>query len=232
MNFNQLTGRAEDHLTWSKKLGIWLYPGVEEGLLGLKNKAYENGFDLRIASGHRNYERQKIIWNEKALGKRPLLDESSNPISIKNLNAKELVQKILIWSALPGASRHHWGTDFDLYCHKSIPRNYRLQLSDEEYGPGGILYSFASWLEKNLKEFNFFRPYQEYLGGVMPEPWHISHGLSVIKFIEAYSFEIFLKNIKNSDLELALTLRENAEILYKIYFLKINKNPWSLKSIS
>ena len=32
---------------------------------------------------------------------------------------------ILLWSALPGASRHHWGTDFDVFDRAAVPPDYR-----------------------------------------------------------------------------------------------------------
>lgn len=222
MNFDQLTGRTNDHLTWSKKLGIFLYPSVESDLLNLKKRAWENGFDLQVASGFRNYERQKIIWNEKARGKRPLLDRDSSIISPENLKPFDLALKILNWSALPGTSRHHWGTDFDVYCLKSLPRDYKLQLTPEEYAPGGVLSSFGSWLREHLQDFNFFWPYLEDRGGVLPEPWHIAHRPSSTKFIDSYSLEIYKKNLLDPDLELGKILQKNASDLYKKYFLNIS----------
>ncbi|RLA62723.1 MAG: D-alanyl-D-alanine carboxypeptidase family protein [Epsilonproteobacteria bacterium] len=232
MNFDQLTGRTKDHLTWSDKLGFFIYPPAEIDLINLKKRAWKNGFDLQIASGFRNYERQKVIWNDKVLGKRPVLDRDSNPISPEKLKPYDLVLKILNWSALPGASRHHWGTDFDIYCLKSLPRDYKLQLTPQEFAPGGVLFSFGSWLRENLQDFNFFCPYLKDRGGVLPEPWHIGHGPSSTKFIASYTSEIYLQNLLESDLELRSILQEKALILYQNYFLKISPNPWGTQSIS
>lgn len=222
MNFDQLTGRAKDHLTWSKKMGVFLHPSVEQDLINLKNKAWENGFDLQVASGFRSFERQKIIWNEKALGKRPVLDRNSKAVKAQGLG---LAKNILSWSALPGASRHHWGTDFDLYCLKSLPDDYKLQLTPEEYGPGGVLFSLAKWLRENIIDFHFFWPYLEDRGGVLPEPWHLAHRSST-KIMESYSLEIFEKNLHESDLELREILLKNGADLYQNYFKNISVNPY------
>ena len=219
MDFNQLTGRTKTHLTWSETLGIFLYPQAEKDLINLKKKAWENGFDLQVASGFRDYDRQKLIWDEKALGKRPVLDKNSNPIKAQGL---DLAEKILTWSALPGASRHHWGTDFDLYCLKSLPRDYKLKLTTEEFTPGGVLHAFGKWLQKNVEEFNFFPPYQKDLGGVHPEPWHLTHIPSSTKFMDAYTLEIFEKNLKESNLELKDVLLASGSKLYKNYFQNIS----------
>ena len=35
---------------------------------------------------------------------------------------------ILEWSALPGASRHHWGSEFDVFDLAALPEGYRVQL--------------------------------------------------------------------------------------------------------
>jgi len=52
--------------------------------------------------------RQAEIWNAKAAGLRPVLDANEQPIDTGTLSERELVFAILRWSALPGASRHHW----------------------------------------------------------------------------------------------------------------------------
>ena len=80
----------------------------------------------------------------------------------------------MLYSALPGASRHHFGTDLDIYDTRPIDDDYQLQLTPDEYSTMAHLLSLR-WLEHNLEKYGFYRPYQEYKGGVAPEPWHISH---------------------------------------------------------
>ncbi|SPY94009.1 D-alanyl-D-alanine carboxypeptidase [Proteus mirabilis] len=65
------------------------------------------------ASFIRSFERQLAIWNGKFEGTRPVLDAESQPIDIQTLSEGQRCEAILKWSALPGASRHHWGTEID-----------------------------------------------------------------------------------------------------------------------
>ena len=44
---------------------------------------------------------------------------------------------ILVWSALPGASRHHWGTDLDVFDRAVQPPGEPLELLARHYEPGG-----------------------------------------------------------------------------------------------
>jgi hypothetical protein len=85
------------------------------------------------------------------------------------------VEAILVWSAVPGASRHHWGSEVDVYDRAAMPEGYRVKLLPEEYATGGVFERLAAWLDENLDRFGFFRPYDRDRGGVYPEPWHISY---------------------------------------------------------
>ena len=90
------------------------------------------------------------------------------------LSADERVDAILHWSALPGASRHHWGTDLDLIDRRALTPGYRVQLISAEYVAPGPFAALADWLESNATRFGFFRPYRGVLSGVQAEPWHFS----------------------------------------------------------
>ena len=58
-------------------------PGIEADL---QQKASTAGFDLQIASGFRNFERQLTIWNNKACGVTPILDSDCQPLERNNLS--------------------------------------------------------------------------------------------------------------------------------------------------
>jgi len=136
------------------------------------------GIDLRIASGYRDYGRQLAIFNAKARGERPVL--SSSGVCLKRNDHDDLtwLRAILRYSALPGLSRHHWGTDFDVWDAAAVPEDYSLGLVAAEYLSGGPFHHLNTWLserEARNQSEGFFRPYATDRGGVAPEPWHISH---------------------------------------------------------
>jgi len=136
------------------------------------------GIDLRIASGYRDYGRQLAIFNAKARGERPVL--SSSGVCLKRGDHDDLswLRAILRYSALPGLSRHHWGTDFDVWDAAAVPEDYSLGLVTAEYLSGGPFHHLNTWLserEARNQSEDFFRPYATDRGGVAPEPWHISH---------------------------------------------------------
>ena len=92
-----------------------VHKGILESLSKLQQDAHQAGFDLAIASAHRDFSRQLTIWNNKASGKRDLLDSQGNVLPFNQLSETEKLYAILRWSAIPGASRHHWGTDIDIF---------------------------------------------------------------------------------------------------------------------
>ncbi|WP_165312781.1 M15 family metallopeptidase [Vibrio ziniensis] len=176
MTAEQLTGKNESHLT-EVLIGqktFFVHPDVRDDLLSLKAAADRDGFNLNIASGFRSFERQLDIWNRKMSGEAPILDEYSQPMLSHNLSDEQKVTAILRWSALPGASRHHWGTDFDVFDRNSLPSEGGLKLEPWEYLQDHQ-HDFYFWLKAHLTKFGFFFPYQENGSGVAFEPWHISH---------------------------------------------------------
>ena len=145
-----LTGKATEHLLEFKDSGIFLHKDIISPFLKLQKDAYEAiGADLQIISGHRSYERQLKIWNEKASGKRTLLDKNNVAINIQNLIPEDIVNSILYWSAIPGVSRHHWGTDIDIYDASAAAKN-SVKLVSSECEPGGPFKKLHLWLDSYL----------------------------------------------------------------------------------
>ncbi|WP_104038586.1 M15 family metallopeptidase [Vibrio jasicida] len=176
MTPEQLTGITDSHLqsTLVGQKAFMLHPEVADDLLKMIEAATEAGFKMEIASGFRDFHRQKAIWNGKFSGELPILDSNSQPLSKAELGDEEKLMAILRWSALPGGSRHHWGCDFDVYARNLLPQDTMLQLEPWEYLDGHQR-AFYQWLAANLGSFGFFFPYQQDLGGIAIEPWHISH---------------------------------------------------------
>lgn len=175
---NRLLGLDAADLVTLQPWGCKLQPGLVEPVEQLGRAAGEAGFQLEVASGFRSFERQLQIWNTKVQGRRPVLDDAGEPLDPGNLSEAELLFAILRWSALPGTSRHHWGTDLDVYDSSRLPPGYQLQLTVEETIGEGPCAEFHLWLGDYLSSMQnpgFFRPYGRDRGGVAPEPWHLSY---------------------------------------------------------
>ena len=170
----ELTGRVRTHIVDLGVLKCALHRHVVAPFLSLRRAASSDGFDVVPESSFRDFARQLAIWNGKFLGTRPLLDASGHALDAAQLSPSERVAAILVWSALPGASRHHWGTDLDLIDRKALQPGYRVELTAAEFTPPGPFAPLAEWLEANAARFGFFRPFRGVLSGVQPEPWHFS----------------------------------------------------------
>lgn len=177
LSAGQLTGREEGHLL-ELSSGHRLQPVVAEAFTVLQADAREAGFELAIASSFRSYSRQLAIWNGKASGQRQIHDDTGRTVDIDSLTPREQLHAILRYSALPGSSRHHWGTDLDVYDAAAIAADYQLQLSPSEVAPGGVFDPLHCWLDKRMATAasrGFYRPYSSDRGGVAPERWHLSY---------------------------------------------------------
>jgi len=139
-------------------------------------EANKLGFKPKIESGYRSFERQLLIWNEKVLGERKILDENGKPLSTVGFSELELMKAILIWSALPGTSRHEWGTDIDVIDAAAVPEGYKVELTVEE--SFGVFGEFHKWLGLQIdsgNSFGFRRVFLPGIGRVQQEPWHLSY---------------------------------------------------------
>ena len=151
-----------------------LHGHVVKPFLNLRRAAAAAGFDLIPVSSFRDFDRQLAIWNGKFTGARPLLDAAGTVLDANRLSPAERVAAILLWSALPGASRHHWGTDLDIIDAAAVPPGYRVQLVGEEFDDRGLFAPLAAWLDTHAPRFGFFRPFRGVRSGVSAEPWHFS----------------------------------------------------------
>lgn len=195
-----------------------VHPQLISALSVLTEKAKKVGFDLRIASGFRSFERQLLIWNGKAYGQRPVLDESDQPINLNDLDDDEKVFAILRWSALPGASRHHWGTDFDVYDASRMPADYQLQLTLAETQGNGCCAEFHRWLTQELQSSqDFFRPYVAGVGRVSPEPWHLSYAPLACVFATQLTEDLLRKKIETTDIALKDSILKNLSDIFNQY---------------
>lgn len=218
-----LTGKTSEHLEALEGSEFLVHQEMLPALVSLRELASHSGMELRVASAFRDYEKQLRIWNAKATGQRPILDGRGNPVTFSELSPEQIVFSILRWSSLPGASRHHWGTDIDVFDAGSVPPGENIQLVPQESYLGGHQSRFAVWLEKTISQEGFFRPYARDLGGVSPEWWHLSYLPISSKYYDAYSFELFEETIKGSELELKEVVLAHLHPIYDRFVMNISR---------
>jgi LAS superfamily LD-carboxypeptidase LdcB len=174
VNEAELTGQASTHIEAVAAPACMLHARVVAPFLHLRRAAEADGIDLVPHSSFRDFSRQLAIWNGKFSGDRPLYDASGTRLDGGALTPAQRIDAILLWSALPGASRHHWGTDVDFVDRRAAPEGYRVKLTREEFAPGGPFARLGDWLEAHAARFGFFRPFRGVRSGVQSEPWHFS----------------------------------------------------------
>ncbi len=151
-------------------------------------------------SARRSFSRQASIWQRKFLFLGPSFDRISkrarktcgalitlqelrwNPRNLKHrrcwraveqgpsLTAHARQREILQFSAAPGLSRHHWGTDFDLFDPTLRP---------EAWTRDKPLLEVYDWMKKHALAFGFFQAYgppkARDARGFLEERWHWSY---------------------------------------------------------
>jgi LAS superfamily LD-carboxypeptidase LdcB len=198
---DQLVGRSRDHLRELPEPRVALHNEVIAPYLAMRAAAAADGIDLVAFSGFRDFDRQLAIWNGKFRGERALLGRDGQPLDATRLSPAERVTAICWWSALPGTSRHHWGTDFDVMDANAVPAGYKLQVIPAEYQRGGPFERLANWLDARMHAFGFFRPYATDRGGVAPEPWHLSYAPVAARAQAALSAARLREVIAGADIE-------------------------------
>lgn len=222
----QLTGRDESHLEFRDGRG--LTPACWEAFDALQADAREAGFDLQVASAFRSFDRQRLIFNGKATGERTVHDDRGAPIDILSLPEVEQLHAILRFSALPGASRHHWGTDLDVFDAAACPPGYQVQLTPEEVVPEGIFGPLHAWLDQRMaagEAHGFFRPYDADRGGVAVERWHLSFAPQSAGCEQRLSESMLAQTLADCELALADSVQAELPDLYQRYVRTVSPPP-------
>lgn len=216
-SFELLAGRSESQLVpcWS---GHLVHRKCLLALEALRDDAAEAGYELAIASSYRSYDRQLLIWQEKVAGKRAVLDADERPLVVSELDDEELLWALLHWSALPGTSRHHWGTDLDVYDARGLREaGCKLQLTVAECIPGAPLGAFHEWLSERIatgQSQGFYRPYDCDRGGVAEEPWHLSYAPVSRELQNAFSYDVFLRLQKEGRWPLGAAIERHSQQIF------------------
>jgi LAS superfamily LD-carboxypeptidase LdcB len=201
MNELELTGRARTHVVDLEELRCTLHYETVASFLAMRDAARLVGIDLTAASSFREFDTQLAIWNRKWRGERPLYNRQGELLEHARLSEAERIDAILYWSAIPGGSRHHWGSDVDVIDTAAVPEGYKVELLPREYAAGGIFENLTAWLDQNMQRFGFFRPYATDRGGVSPEPWHLSYAPVAVPALESLSLSTLRQVLEASAID-------------------------------
>ena len=194
---------------------------VGQAFCDMRVEAAKSGIAICPISSFRDFASQLKIWNRKFSGERPLYGRNGQAIDASRLSQREVIAHILIWSALPGASRHHWGTDIDVVDRAAISAEYFVQLLPEEFREGGPFYRMHLWLEENMVRFGFYRPYRGKDGGVAAEPWHISYGKIAARALSSLKLETLRQVVEESELTGKEAVLEMLPAIYRKYVINV-----------
>ncbi|WP_299494480.1 M15 family metallopeptidase [uncultured Shewanella sp.] len=217
-----LLGLSQDHL---KRFDYGLLEAnTLAAFLRMQEAAKRDDIHITPCSTFRSFQAQQAIWDQKAQGRRVLLNKNNQAVDIQGKTDDELIDLILLWSALPGTSRHHWGTDLDVFDNQAIkPEN--LQLIDTEYHINGPCYPLSLWLQEHAQQYGFYLPYQAGLSGVSPEPWHLSYFPLANTLLAQFNLQHLTQMIEQSDIQLKQALLPRLTHIVDDYVLRVAPPP-------
>lgn len=132
-----------------------LRPEVQKAFDDMKAAAKNQGIELCVVSGQRSFDRQLVIWNNKFSG--------------LSGTEQQKVDQVSDFSAVPGLSRHHWGTEVDINgCLDG-------SLNPSDFAGNGRYASVYTWLRNNAANYGFCQPYNQDRAVVKTEAWHWSY---------------------------------------------------------
>ena len=163
--------------------GYDLIKEAADAYIKMKVAAVKDGFELKVVSSYRSFDRQLAIWNRK-------FEINSK----EGMDPLENIKKITEYSTIPGTSRHHWGTEIDLIsAQPKVDGDVLLANLFEGEGPYAAL---KCWMDANANLYGFFLAYPKdsLRKGFQYEPWHYSYKPKSKYFLKNY-LTIDLKNI-------------------------------------
>ncbi|MDX1538649.1 M15 family metallopeptidase [Arsukibacterium sp.] len=215
-----LTGCSDSHLSTLAD-GQLIHHQMQSAWQQLQQAAAADGIVITIVSAFRSFQRQAAIWQAKCNGLRPVYNLQQQQVAVASLNGMAKLEAILLYSALPGASRHHWGTELDVYDAAAVTSDYRPQLLQSEYQQTGPFYKLNQWLETEAARFGFFRPYKHYRGGVAAEPWHLSYAPVAKPYMQALTLPTLHQCLAQHPVAEQQSVLANLAQLYQTYVINI-----------
>ena len=220
LDFEMISGRSRGHLGAAgdaSAANVAMHPDAAAAFARLRAYGAAEGIDLRVISGFRSFERQLRIWNDKARGRRPVYDDDGVALRLENLPPARRPHAILRFSALPGGSRHHWGSDVDIYDAAAVGRGYRVRLDQRE--SAGVFAGAHRWLDRRFAAGDgegFYRPYDG-RGGIGAEPWHLSWRPLAARCEALLRPEALAALIESAEIELKREILADFDAIYRDY---------------
>lgn len=161
---------------------VWGHKDAVEAFVRMAEDAAANGYKLKIVSAFRSFNDQKKIWEDKWTG-RTLVGGKKLSTSLPDPKAR--ATKILEFSSMPGTSRHHWGTDFDI---NALDNNYFNNTRE-----GKRIYD---WLVQHATSYGFCQVYTKKndetgrTTGYEEEKWHWSYRPVADWYLKQYPIDV------------------------------------------
>ena len=168
----ELIGKGTPHLFGN---GYQLREEANTAFKKMQAAALKEGISIGAVSSYRGFAHQKRIWERKF---------KSN--KAKGLTDLANIKKIIEYSTIPGTSRHHWGTDIDIYqTNVKQPKNVLLPRNYHNNGPYCKL---KEWMDTNAATYGFYIVYTDNANrkGFKYEPWHFSYKPLSTGYLNAY----------------------------------------------
>ena len=153
----------------------------------MQAEALKSDIKIGAVSSYRSFAHQKRIWERKY---------KSNQAN--GLSPQENIKKIIEYSTIPGTSRHHWGTDIDIYqTNAKQPKGILLA---DNFHNNGAYCKLKEWMDTNAATYGFYLVYTDLpnRNGFKYEPWHYSYKPLSSQYLKAYK-QLAISKILKAD---------------------------------
>ncbi|RIJ31006.1 DUF2785 domain-containing protein [Henriciella algicola] len=155
--------------SWAVRSGMYAEYDTLEAYGRMREAAARDGVHLVILSAFRSFRHQRFIWENKWQDRYERL---------AGVSPRDIALNIMRYSAMPGTSRHHWGTDLDLNAFNNA------YFDTPEGKP------VYDWLKAHAGEYGFCEVYSPRASGRQigyePERWHWSYIPTASRYLAAY----------------------------------------------
>jgi LAS superfamily LD-carboxypeptidase LdcB len=183
---NYLIGKSTPKLYGN---GYRLLKRAHDAFLDMNSAAQKSGMSIRVVSSYRSFNHQNLIWTRKY-----------NRYRSRNLSSKTAVDYNIRYTAIPGSSRHHWGTEIDVV--DGTVKTSQYPLNTKLFHGYGIYKDFREWMDDNAHKYGFVRVYtnDHTRRGFRYEPWHYSFAELAKPMLKEYAERNVQGILKNQEL--------------------------------